>query len=277
MSTDAQKNNNEPVRLPLFSTIFGAYGLILDKFKHFALLGTIFAVIMMLFYTISGQDTFCYNRLYRESHFCNNNLALFIAVHLLNIFIVCMFLRTWAQVVLEGNQQTWRQIFTPRLSDLKIAGGFVISFLTLAITAGSFFLLAVRIPNPDWRIEWAYFTIVSIGFFSPLIALRFLVYFVFIATEKKFPSPFEIWRKTKGSGIALLGGIVFLTMISLFLAQALLGNSIRAGNSSLFAAIVNEFLSDLAVIFVAACFMNYCYLQKTFLFRKDENEKSDNT
>ena len=62
-------------------------------------------------------------------------------------------------------------------------------------------------------------TVVSLGFLAPLLALRFSVYFAFIATAEKFPSPIEIWRKTKGNGFALLGGIVFLLLVSLFLAQ----------------------------------------------------------
>ena len=277
MSTNATENyNDHPVRLPVFSTIFGAYGLILDKFKQFASAGTVFAIIMMFFYTVSGQEALCYNRFYREAHFCTDSISLFIVVHLLNAFILCMFLRVWTQVILKGEKQTWLQIFTPRWTDLKIAGGFLAYFFTLAVAAGSFYLLIVRVPNPDWRIEWAYFTVVSLGFFAPLLALRFSVYFAFIAAAEKCPSPVEIWRKTRGNGFALLGGIVFLLLVSLFLAQALLGSSVRAEAPSFLAALGSEYLSNIAVIFVAACFINYCYLQKTFLFGKDENGKSDN-
>lgn len=277
MSTDATENNNDqPVRLPVFSTIFGAYSLILDKFKQFVVSGTIFAVIMMFLYFASGQNTLCYNRFYREAHFCTDSISLFIVIHLLNAFILCMFLRVWTQVVLKGEKQTWRQIFTPQWVDLKIAGGFLAYFFTLAVAAGAFYLLIARVPNPDWRIEWAYFTVVSLGFFAPLLALRFSVYFAFIATAEKFPSPIEIWRKTRGNGFALLGGIVFLLLVSLFLAQTLLNSSVRADGTSFLTALGSEYLSNLAVIFIAACFINYCYLQKNFLFGKDEHGKSDN-
>lgn len=277
MSTDAVKNNNcQPVKLPIFSTIFGAYGLILDKFKQFALLGTIFAVIMLLFYMAGGLDTFCHNRFYREAHFCTDSIPLFVTLHLLNAFIVCMFLRVWVQVALKGEKQTWRQIFIPRWADLKIAGGFLASFLTLAIATGAFYLLIVRVPNPDWRIEWAYFTFVSMGFFVPLIALRFSVYFAFVAADEKCPSPIDVWLKTRGNGFALLGGIIFLLLFGLILSQALIISLARADTSSFLTALGSEYLSNLAVIFIATCFMNYCYLQKNFLFGKDEDEKSVN-
>lgn len=277
MNTEATENyGSQPVRLPIFATIFGAYGLILDKFKQFTLLGIVFAALMMFLYMAGGQDALCYNKFYRENHFCTESIPLFIAIHLLNGFILCMFLRVWVQIALKEENQTWKRIFVPRLADLKIAGGFLAYFLTLAIAAGAFYLLIVRVPNPDWRIEWAYFTVVSLGFFAPLLALRFSVYFAFFASEEKCPALLDVWKRTAGNGFALLGGLIFLLLVSLILAQALLGSFIRADEASLLAVLGSEFLSNLAVVFVAACFINYCYLQKIYLFGKDENGESDN-
>lgn len=268
----------QPVKLPLFSTIFGAYGLIIDKFKQFVITGTIFAVIFMILSIASGQAAMCYNEIYRATHFCTQNWGLFIGLRLLVFMMICMFLRIWYQFALAQKTLNFKQMFIPKLADLKIAGGFLAYLVTIAVSCLSFYLLLTRVPNPDWRIEILYFSVVSLGFFVPILALRFLVYFAFFAAEEVTPPLRVVWHKAAGNSFTLLGGIVLLLLSSFFITQALVGSIITSkGEISVITMLGSEYLSDIAPLFTAACFMNYCSIQKIFLFERNDDGQSNNS
>ena len=278
MSNNTENLSETPVKLPVFATLFGCYSLLMDKFKQFVFLGTAFAVILMIIYIAGGQDALCVNNVYRQTHFCTNNVVVFVLVHLLTLFILCIFMRNWYQIVLQNKPITFQRLFIPQKADFKILGLIVCYFLTLAVAGFSVYLLYIRVPNPDWRIELGYFAVVSLGFLVPFLALKFVSYFAFAADNASLPSPMVLWHKTAGNTFLILSSVIVLMMIGLFLSQALLGSFMAGGDgiSKFYVMLGSEYLSDMAVIFIAACFMNYCYLQKRFLFERNENGNSGN-
>lgn len=278
MNNSAKNMLVAPVKLPVFAMLFGPYGLMLDKIKQFIINGTAFAVVLMVLYIASGQDALCINSAYRQQHFCTNNVANFAIIHFISFFILCVFMRSWYQTAFMPEGIKSYKIFIPQLADLKILGLFAAFFLTLAIAGFSGYLLYVRVPNPDWKIELGYFTLVSFGFFVPLLALRFVSYVAFAAAGEPLPAPIVVWKKTAGNTFLILSSIIILMMIGLFISQALLRSFMIGGTNigQWYVMLGSEYLSDIAVIFIAACFMNYCYLQKGFLFERNENGKSNN-
>jgi hypothetical protein len=75
-----------------------------------------------------------------------------------------------------------------------------------------------------------------------------------------------VWKKTKGNMFSILLFVTFLMLVGLFASQNLLNYYTKVSvDASFFVMLISEYLSDIAVLFIVACFTNYCYLQKTFL------------
>ncbi len=266
----------ESIALPFTASVFGAFSLFIEKIKPFLLVSTPFAIILMILYFVFGQEALCINSLYRQDHSCSNNLISFILVHLLALFILCIFMRVWMQFVLGQKTFSWQQLM-PQLADIKLFGLFVVYSITLIIAGFSTYLLIIRVPNPNWTIELAYFFVVSLGFFVPLLGLRFISYFAFAADNEPLPPLKTLWKKTTHNTFILLIGIMVLVFCGLLLSQYLLQAFMRTTQFDAFYITLGcEYLSNIIVLLITACFTNYCYLQKMFLFERNDNGKSNN-
>lgn len=264
-----QNSSVEAVRLPIAGTAFGAYWLLIKKFKEFLILGSIYAVVLLLIYLLSGNGWFCNIASEEKTFFCSNNVGIFIVVRLLNFMVICMFARVWYQAILEDKFSLRRNLFVPSWKDIKIMALSIGYILSLSVAIYSLYLLYVRVPNPDWRIELAYFTFVSLGLIVPVVALRFLSWYAFIAEGEILPNWKVLWRKTTGNNFLILSSLVLLLIIGLSVSMGLLHNIMLYNNlQNMLAMLWSEFLSHIFNLLVVACFMNYCYLQKKFLFER---------
>ena len=273
-----QNTNIKAVRLPMLATLFGAYGMVIEKFKEFFILGSIYAVILAAVYIICGMEALCGNPLYREGHFCSDSLALFAVIHIVNFFVLCMFMRAWHQVIRTGNFKLTRDVFIPGRAELKIIGVSMFYVLAFMIALLAAYLLYVRVPNPNWKIELAYFTAVAWGLLVPLAALRFLCWYAFAAGNEKFPSLKIVWKKTSGNWFLIMSAMVLMSVIGLSLSMAISRNYLANDNfDRLYVVFVGEYLTQMVSLFMAACFISLCSLQKKFLFdERTENGKSGN-
>lgn len=267
----------EPVKLPFFTTIFGAYGILAENFKAFLVLGSVFALLLSVIYMGSGLGVLCIASQYQENYFCTNNIYVLLIVRLVVFFISCIFIRGWYQVITGKRPDNRLAYFVPQKTDLKIAGIFLGYLLCLLVAAGSAYLLYMREPNPDWRIELAYFAVVSLGFLLPFLTLRFMCYVAFAAADESLPAPPVVWKKTSGNFFVLLAGIIVLFILSLFIAISLLHQLVIVENAGRFyVAVFSEYISQLLYLLIVACFTNYCYLQKKLLFERNNDGKSGN-
>ena len=267
----------EPVKLPFFTSIFGAYGILAENFKAFLVLGSVFALLLSVIYIGSGLSLLCINHIYQENFFCTTDVRILLIVRLFVFFISCLFIRGWYQIITGKRPDNRLAYFVPQKADLKIAGIFLGYLLCLLVAAGSAYLLYMREPNPDWRIELAYFAVVSLGLWVPFLALRFTSYFAFAANNETLPAPPVVWKKTSGNFFVLLAGIIVLFMLSLFIAISLLHQLVIVENAGRFyVAVFSEYISQLLYLLIVACFTNYCYLQKKLLFERNNDGKSGN-
>lgn len=275
MTQLTSSQTNIPVKLPVLQTIFGCYLTLIDKVKPFIFLGTIFSLVLMVLCFATGQDSLCINGLYRQNHYCTENLFLYLGTHFVLLFILAVFMRVWTQTALQNIPFDWKSLFLPRSADLKIFGLFFIFFATFVVALTSAYFLYVRVPHPDWRIELAYFSVVGLGFFAPLIALRFLAYFAYAAVNAPFPSLKTIWKKTAGNMFALLLGFILLVMVGLLctlsISQKFLMLQIV---DPFYIAIGADYLANMLFLLVSACFMNYCYNQYLKFSEQTSSERS---
>ena len=263
--------------LPFVGFVLGTYGIVADKIKEFLVLGGIFSLALSLIRLCSGTSAFCGNSSYMQQYFCTSNVFVFLFVSLAVFFIFCVFIRAWIQVIASKDKQKWSFYLTPKKSDIKILGLFFFFSLAIFIAAGSAYLLYVREPNPDWRIEMLYFTVVSLGFLFPFFVLRFFSYIAFAALDAPLPSLKEIWKKTQGSFFVMLSNLLILLVLGLFISSYALYHIVTTNDSNQFLIVFGgEYLSYMVSLLIAACFANYCYLQKKYLFERNEDGKSGN-
>ena len=271
MSKKETMPENTAVKMPFFKSILGAYGLLLDKFKEFVSAGCLFSLILAVLYFSFGQDVLCTNGDYRKNHLCTDSLYLYIVIHFVALFIVAMYMRCFSLTALCRPDKLSLRSFIPCKKDIKIFCLFCL-FLTGILIAGlSAYLLYIRIPNPDWKIEIGYFMVVSLGFWVPIISLRFLSLFAFAACGEPLPSIKTLWQKTSGNMANILVGIMLLVIFLSTIGISLTNNILRLQSESLLLALGYEYLSDFAVILAATCFINFCYIQKNILFERDNN------
>lgn len=261
--------------LPVFKILLGHFNMLIQATGKAWGICLIFAALTTVICSLSGNMLMCINSDYRATHFCTNSLAVFTGTTLLSFVLECIFARNWAEIALENNKINWKTLLIPKMKDLKIMGLALAYILTLFVALLSFYLLYIRVPNPNWKIELTYFGVVSIGFLFPLLALRFCALGGAALIGKPLPSLLETWKKTSHRSAAIFFAFILTIMLGLFLmlqvSRLVLGVEIE---SSYLQAVFVEFINNLIKFIMVAIVANFCYLQYDMLFRGDnENEK----
>jgi hypothetical protein len=249
--------------LPFFTVLFGSFGLIVDKFRYFVQMGLPFALFLGLFYIICGQDAAC---LLKSGPYCSKSFTFFVLTRAIVLFLMCMFMRNWYLVALKGQDLSPKQILLPRLADVKILFLVLANMISWLIAGGAFYLLSVRVPNPDWRIELAYFAVVSVFFLAPVLATRFLSWIAFAAEDAPLPSPATILKKTAGRSVLLFVSLVVILLVSLFIQQSILQKVLLQSSLAFYQLVFSEWFIETIAVLIVCMFMNYCALQKHFFF-----------
>ena len=270
--TSKETTKINPVKLPFFQTIFGCYDIFFSKFWSFVCLGGLFALIMTFIFFISGQDILCLNNEYGNNHFCTKSIWNYVGIHLIAICLNFLFMQKWVLLVTEGKSFKWKRVVMPDWGTLKMIGLSLAYIATIGVAAFSLYLLYVRVPNPNWKIELVYFTAVSVGFIFPVIGMRFFSYFAYAAQREPLPSVRVIWKKTSGNMLPIVGGCALLMFLSLFLVQTIM-QQLSVAKPTMGHALFLEYLSQFFVFVLLNCFMNYCYIQKNFFEKDLEDEK----
>ena len=271
--TSSTQKSIKAVKLPMLNTIFGAYVNIAINFRVWIIVGSIFALILSGLYWACGMETLCANPFYREEHFCNDNWAVFLTVRFISLALLCMFARIWGNIIKNPQTKFSYKMLMPRMADLKIMGLSLTYVLSLVVAIAAAYMLYVRVPNPNWKIELLYFAVVSLGFFVPFFALRFLSWFAFAAEDEKLPGWKIIWHKTADNNLLIILSIALIITIGLFLSITLLNNFLVSDTYTFYMAWCGEYLAHMVTLFMVACFMSYCRLQKIFLFERNDDGK----
>lgn len=270
-----KKEDEALVSIPLGIIIFSPWGIMIEKLRPFMRFAVIFAVLLSLLSIVGGGAYVC--RFNNESlsvgFYCRSSLFAYFADILLYWGGLSFFAVAWRQV-LVGNPFSLKQVFS------SVRAGAKFFFLSLAfLLAGiipllSLFILYIRVPNPDWRIEVAFFAVVSLGFFVPFIAVRFLSLVPFALNNEKMPRLWQVWQRSRGNMLRILSSLFLLLVGIIFFSSGFWQNFQGiAGNINLYAASVIEFLYNFFSLFFMAVFLNHCFIQKKFLF--DEQPGGD--
>lgn len=255
--------------MTFFSSMFGGFDILIKNFKTFLLLALPVSLFLAIIYYCLGQDIFCINSLYVETHYCSQSFWAFALSRFAQGLVMIIFMRVWYRNALFVKQQFSYKEFIPQKVDLKTFGLFLGLFATILVSMLSAYLLYAREPNPNWQIEALYFTIVSLGFIIPLLALRFLSFFAFNFEDEKFPSIKEMWHKSSGLTMKIFTGFVFYLFVSLLIINIFFQNVVFSGNGdNYFITFLSEYISSLISLIMIAVFTNIAYLQKQILFER---------
>lgn len=265
--TDATQSKK---RFPIFRAVYRSFTPFMDNFKLFLLIGSVFSLIIMLFNFFIGQSFFCITENLRKYAFCSIPAWVYIIASIILWFVGCMYMRIWYQTALLNEAKFSLKSLKPKWTDLKIYGVIILYFLSICIALGSGFLLFIRVPNPDWRIEMLYFAVVSVGFFAPMFATPILSYIGFVAEGKSLPKIKDLWQSAKGNIVLIFVSFVSVVLIGFLASNTLLRYFMEIGNNgNIFVVVIAEFLYNMIVMFIATIFASYCYIQKKFLFERD--------
>ncbi len=254
------------VHYPLFDMVFSPYIAFIRNIRSFLYLGGIYAFLISLLYIIGGQQVYCSVASFSHSQMCYGNVYSAIGIRFVAFVLFAFFCNRYYQNIWQGKMFSLRTILKPQKRDLYTIFAMIVFVAVNAVPMLSWQILAVRVPNPDWRIELMFFGLVSIGFLIPIIALRFYVLFAYIWSSDVAPKYRVLWHKTKGNMMGLILSVsVWFFMVSIFMA--LLSNVIIRGASkiSYWGVFAGEYIFNLALLSVVGLLVNICAVPKTFL------------
>lgn len=257
-------------KFPIFKTIFGSFGLFLDNFKSYLLIGSVFALIVMVVNYIGGQSLMCTNPAFKEYAICSKSIYGFVIGVVVLWFVFCFYARIWGQTAILKKYKFSIKTLVPNKTDLKLYGVLILFSLSIIIALTSGFLLFTRVPNPDWKIELMYFTVVSVGFFAPMFATPLLSYASFVIKEDKLPSVKELWQASRHRIVLIFISFVSVVLVSFLASGSVLRYFMQLSMlDNIFVVVIAEFLYNIVIMFIISVYMNYCYMQKKFMFERN--------
>ena len=274
---ESLKNNcglcNKKNRIPFIYLFFGAFNIFTDNLKIFFKLASVYALITLVFSLVLGFSFVCNYHTNINGVYCSNSGINFAIFSVIKFVIFGVFISKWGDYILSKKEFNFKSLFSLGKKEvLSILG--LVSFIVLNLVPFlSFYLLYISVPNPVWQIEVIYFGFVSIGFLVPIIFIRFYSLFAFVVMGEKLPSLKLLWQKTKHSGFKVISAVTITFILLLFLLMTYYGN-FRTFDFSGFIlqAYLVEYIYEILLLIFCTFFINNCYLQKSYLFERIENE-----
>lgn len=264
------------IKLPLFRLIFSPFNQILDNAKIFFILTLPAALLICMTSTLMGFNYLCtYSAGQTETLFCSNSLGGYLLHSIIKMLVWGYVAIKWCEYIYKKNSFSLNSLYHVNKSWLKISGCLFMFLLLNMLPLISWWILYVRTPNPDWRIEMVVFAIISIGFIMPLILLRFYVLLGFLMRGEKVPPLTEVWQKTSGNTLRIFAGFIFILMLAMFIFGNLYTNfKSLANNITMYNLWVSEYIYSFFSLFIFISFLNNINLQYEVIYASEKEENN---
>lgn len=237
--------------------------VISDKLAEFIKTAGVFAIVLTLLSYIFGQTYICvFGTEYKESLYCLENSLLYFPYLVIKLLIINIFILFWLRKIILN--QTIN-----KTAAAKCAGIFFLFITADLLPLVSAFLLLVRQPNPVWQLELVYFTIVSLGFLTPFVLMRFYAVLAG-ALSDNIPNMLKtVWKNTGGytAKIVISAIIVYLvgilTVISVNSVIMRLENVLPTHIYNFMA----EYIFNFMILFVVTLIVNFINYQKQMFLK----------
>lgn len=248
----------------MLKSIVKPFWLVTDNLGMFLTVGTFFSMLMMVLSYLFGHTYLClFNLSVQDEISCSSDAYSYVPYILLKLLIISMFITVWVDSVFMKKNinekyglQNWRGF----LRNYAVLCLFI--FLNL-LPVVSGFLLLVRVPNPQWLIELAYFTVISIGFVVPFILMRFYGVLAKLLNGGTWNGWKQAWDATSGHGIKIIFSVTVMFIFCMLLLISVNGVFQTAGKTM--PEVYNmaaELLFNIMTLLICAMFVNYLEVQK---------------
>lgn len=274
LAPSSEAKRQQTVKLPLFRLMFSPFNQILDNGKIFFLLTIPAAICLSIFSTILGFNYLCvYIPAGTEQMFCSASLWGYVLHSLIKILIWGFVGLKWYEYVYAKKQLTRKSFFGADKRYISFAGWILLFLFMNMLPMFSWWLLYMRNPNPDWRVELVFFAIVSIGFIMPIILLRFYTILSFVERGEKIPSFSYIWHKTAGNTLKIFLSFVLILILGMFVFGNLYSNFRSLSQDvSLYNMAMAEFIYNFFSLFIYLSILNNINLQYELLYPQEEKK-----
>jgi hypothetical protein len=160
----------------------------------------------------------------------------------------------------------------PKIKSLCFLAGYFFSFI---ISGAASWLIIAKPANPDWRIEFIYFTIFFAFCMVPILAMRFSAAPAFYFDNQKMPSLKYLFLQTSGrSYIGIIGFLLVMLLLSL-LNLYLYGYGKRifsALPTSVTFSVLNTFFNTLVMLFTVSVLFCFFEAQRQVMIADDKSD-----
>lgn len=271
---DAYSNpKSKGVKMSFVRIVFDPLRQFVDNLRQIFLMSAFYAIFMTMLSLSFGFSYICgFQSDYDVFFYCNSSYLLYGINLFLRIFVISVFISKWLEVV-SGKKVSLKELTKIDLKGLKTFAMILIFASLFLFPLLSLSLLISRVPNPDWRIEMAYFAVVSTGFLVPLFAVRFYSLIAFSAQNAKIPPLLEIWKKTKDNMLKILLGLFVILILFIFIFVNIIAGLKMDGNvNPIYFGIISDFIYNMLLLMFAGVLSSHCMVQKELLFGEIENE-----
>lgn len=266
-----------PVRIPVTQLIFRPFGIFADRFGLLLRLAALFALPITLLSVFMGFSYICFTD-YRSAYFfCSDSQGWYLVYLFAKIFLISAFLVRWYDGAFLNRDYNWKNVFLPTSRDFTTAALVCFYLLLNMAPLLSFYLLYVRVPNPDWVVEITYFAVVSIGFVVPFMLMRFYALLAVFLSGGPKVSPAWLWARSKGNNLGIILSLFLIIIVMLFiLVYFQLGIAGIEVEYADWSGTVIEYFYSLILLMLISLVINNCHVQKEYLLGgKDGNNAAD--
>lgn len=265
--------NTASVKMSAIKLMFKPFGIFVNKIRELFLLSSFYALLICVLAVVMGFTYICMSSVLSGFFYCSNSNLMYFTYFFIKLFILSAFVVRWYNIAFGNSALSWKSfLFVPSVKDLRTTGILAIYILLNLMPVVSFYMLYLRVPNPDWVVEITYFAVVSLGFFVPFVVMRFYSMFAFFLSGEKVPSFKAVWNISKGNNLRIIMSL-FLILIVLLFAVNNFYRSFQTVELDYvnYIGIMSEFLYDLVFLMLLSLLVNNCYVQKELLFGETKN------
>ena len=262
------------VSLPLSGLLFRPWTMLADSFRGLLGLVLIYGALLSIVALLGGFAYVCrFNALFAIDFYCQGAIPLYLLNLVLQLFLITCFGMSWCALLKTepfsffGVFRHWRSILANMLRLFAV-------LLSVFIPVFSFMMLQARVPDPNWKVEVTFFAIVSLGFFTPFIAMRLLAlvgrgFFLGQAVSVE-----QIWRRNKGNMLKILFSLSFILLVAVAFFNSIYFNlqELSAGQISVL-GIPLEIIHNIFMLIFFTLFLNHCLVQYDYLYDGETNDR----
>lgn len=269
LSSDAK------VKVSLWALATQPLALFFSNWQNFFLFNIPLALLLSICSLLTKHSILCGfgTDFSLSSTFCSDSVSLYYTDMFLRLLLLFFLVMKWYRFSLQKDSFTMKKLFCFGKTEAKTLGILILFTIINILPLLGLFLLIVRTPNPNWKIEILYFTSIAWVFLLPIISIRFYSIISFAIEGGKIPSLKQIWNQTSGNMLKFLLSISILCFLSLFLITQYFAFARNLTNLHFLGILSTEFEYNILITFFIVYFTNYCYTQKNLFFKGDNNDK----